>query len=54
MIRANPPAYKKNPLLAAQHALSPYSEREKKGLERSAWFNKEGMSHKIQSIGHAK
>jgi hypothetical protein len=59
MIRANPPEYKKNPLLAAQHALAPYSEREKKGMERSAWFNKEGSGYNLeqrtkpQTIGYA-
>lgn len=34
-------------MLAVQHALSAYSEQEKKGLERSAWFNKEGVSEKM-------
>ncbi|TLD34820.1 60S ribosomal protein [Venturia nashicola] len=59
MIRANPPEYRKNPMIAAQHALSPYTEREKKGLERSAWFNKEGSGYNLeqrtkpQTIGYA-
>lgn len=59
MIRANPPTYRKNPLLAAQHSLSSYSDREKKGLERSAWFAKEGSGYnfeqrtKPQTIGYA-
>jgi hypothetical protein len=59
MIRANPPKYSKNPLLTAQHALAPYSEREKKGIERSAWFNKEGSGYNLeqrtkpQTIGYA-
>ncbi|KAI9874602.1 MAG: hypothetical protein M1830_009577, partial [Pleopsidium flavum] len=42
MILANAPTYSKNPLLALQHSVYPYSERDKKGLERTEWFHKEG------------
>jgi pimeloyl-ACP methyl ester carboxylesterase len=59
MIRANPPEYKKNPLLAVQHAVSPYTEREKRGFERNTWFAKEGSGYNLeqrtkpQTIGYA-
>ena len=59
MIRANPPTWSKNPILAAQHALAPYNERERKGLERSKWFIVEGSGYnqeqrtKPQTIGYA-
>jgi pimeloyl-ACP methyl ester carboxylesterase len=41
MIYANPPTFGRNPLLALQHLLSPYSPSEKQGLERTDWFHKE-------------
>jgi hypothetical protein len=59
MIRANPPKYKKNPLLALQHAVTPYSEGEKHGLNRNTWFAKEGSGYNLeqrtkpQTIGYA-
>lgn len=59
MIPSKPPTWSKNPLLAAQHALAPYSEKEKKGLERNDWFVNEGrgynleQSTKPQTIGYA-
>jgi hypothetical protein len=59
MIRANPPEYKKNPLLALQHAVTPYSESEKQGLKRNTWFAKEGSGYNLeqrtkpQTIGYA-
>jgi pimeloyl-ACP methyl ester carboxylesterase len=59
MIRCNPPRYSSHPLLALQHAIFPYSEREKKGFERGNWFTKEGsgyrwtQSTKPQTIGYA-
>jgi pimeloyl-ACP methyl ester carboxylesterase len=57
--RASKPKYSKNPLLALQHALTPYSEREKEGLARTNWFLQEGsgyrheQSTKPQTIGYA-
>lgn len=43
-IRVNaPPGYLKHPILALQHATRPYTEKEKKGLERSARFREEGV-----------
>ncbi|KAK5120924.1 hypothetical protein LTR85_005708 [Meristemomyces frigidus] len=59
MIRANPPNWTSNPLLALQHSVQPYSERDKKGLARSKWFAEEGSGYRIlqstkpQTIGYA-
>lgn len=47
MIRASAPKITRNPALALQHALSPYSAAEKKGLERSEWFEKEGFGYNL-------
>ena len=58
MIQAQPPTYKKHPILAAQHAITHYSTREKEGLARSGWFGKEGIGYyyeqstKPQTIGY--
>ncbi|CZR68834.1 related to epoxide hydrolase [Phialocephala subalpina] len=43
-----PPTWSKNPLLALRHAVSPYTEKEKKGLERSQWFEKEGRGYNLE------
>ena len=46
------------PKLATQHAAEPYSELEKKGVERSEWFQTEGMGYnnlqstKPQTLGY--
>lgn len=59
MIRASPPTFGKHPLLAIQHALTPYSEADKKGFARSEWFINEGSAYrtlqstKPQTIGYA-
>lgn len=59
MIRANPPNWSSNPLLALSHAVTPYSDFEKKGLERQKWFMEEGSGYhllqrtKPQTIGYA-
>lgn len=59
LLLAHPPEFKKNPLLALQHALSPYTDAEKRGLERTKWFAKEAagynllQSTKPQTIGYA-
>ncbi len=42
LVVTGPPTFSQEPLLALQHALQPYSEREVKGLERNRWFNNEG------------
>ncbi|KAK4943789.1 hypothetical protein LTR10_016692 [Elasticomyces elasticus] len=43
-----PPTFLKHPLLAAEAALRPLSEREKQGAARSEWFRKEGFGYNIQ------
>lgn len=59
MIRANPPAFTSNPLLALQHALQPYSARDKAGFERTKWFMEEGTGYRLlqstkpQTLGYA-
>lgn len=53
------PKWTQNPVLALEDSLRPYTEREKKGLTRSAWFMKEGsgyrseQSTKPQTLGYA-
>ena len=59
MVKSLRPKFRITPLLALQHALMPYSAKEKAGLRRSEWFNKEGsgyrfeQSTKPQTIGYA-
>ncbi|KAK0841435.1 hypothetical protein LTS02_016838 [Friedmanniomyces endolithicus] len=59
MIRASAPTWTSHPLLALQHALQPYSQREKEGFERSKWFNEEGNGYRVlqctkpQTVGYA-
>lgn len=59
LIRAFPPRWKKNPWLALQHAIKPYSENEKKGFARGRWFTAEGSGYNVeqrtkpQTIGYA-
>ncbi|KAL9049577.1 MAG: hypothetical protein Q9162_007146 [Coniocarpon cinnabarinum] len=48
MIRANPPSFLSQPLLAAQHASTSYTDSEKAGLERRAWFMNEGSGYRDQ------
>lgn len=53
------PTWSNHPLLSLQHALIPYSEREKKGLQHSKWFLEEGSGYrteqgtKPQTLGYA-
>lgn len=59
MIRANPPQFTKHPLLTLQHAIMPYSVREKQDLKRREWFHEEGFGYnhlhrtRPQTIGFA-
>lgn len=59
MIRANPPTFTSNPLLALQHSLKPYTTAEKNGLARQDWFLKEGSGYrtlqgtKPQTLGYS-
>ncbi|KAG9246992.1 Alpha/Beta hydrolase protein [Calycina marina] len=42
------PKFKKNPILALQHSLAPYSEAEKAGFARTKWFLDEGRGYFIE------
>ena len=59
MIAAVQPEFKKNPILYLQHALTPYTQREKEGLERTSWFLSQGsgyrakQSTKPQTLGYS-
>lgn len=48
MVRAEKPTWTSNPLLALQHALTPYSERDHKGFARSKWFLEQGSGYRLQ------
>ena len=58
-IRGGTPSFFSQPLLAIQHALTPYSQREKAGLDRTNWFLKEGSGYRMeqgtkpQTLGYA-
>lgn len=47
MIRAGPPTWTKHPILSLQHALTPYSQAERDGFQRSQWFLKEGSGYRM-------
>ena len=59
MVRCSAPQYTKNPVLALQHAMFPYTDKEIEGLARYYWFDKEGsgyrwiQSTKPQTLGFA-
>ena len=59
MVRGHTPTFTSNPLLATQHALTPYSQRDRAGLARTSWFLKEGSGYrneqetKPQTLGYA-
>lgn len=46
MVRASAPSFASQPLLALQHALTPYTPTEKCGLERSDWFLTQGQAYR--------
>ena len=46
MVRAHAPSWTSQPLLALQHALTPYTASETAGLQRSAWFTGEGQAYR--------
>lgn len=48
MVRAHPPSFLRHPLLALQHALRPFSARDRSGLARSQWFLEEGAGYRAQ------
>lgn len=43
------PSFAEHPLLALEHALRPYSQREKEGMERTKWFMEEGSGYRAIS-----
>ncbi|KAI5864511.1 alpha/beta-hydrolase [Durotheca rogersii] len=45
---ANPPEYFKHPLLALQHAVTPYNSRERRGVTRTKWFETEGRGYNLE------
>ncbi|KAL3425026.1 epoxide hydrolase [Phlyctema vagabunda] len=47
LLAGGPPTFKKNPILALQHAVTPYTEHEKAGFERTQWFNSEGRGYNL-------
>ncbi|KAF2199229.1 alpha/beta-hydrolase [Delitschia confertaspora ATCC 74209] len=59
MVRANAPTWSSNPVLALQEKMSSYSLAEKRGMERSKWFEEEGFGYNLlqatkpQTIGYA-
>lgn len=48
MIRASAPSIFSHPILALQHAMTPYNKREKRGLEQTRWFLQEGSGYRLQ------
>jgi hypothetical protein len=48
MIAAQAPTFSKNPLLALQHSLTPYSTKDQAGFKRSEWFVKEGRGYNLE------
>ncbi|KAH8805611.1 Alpha/Beta hydrolase protein [Xylogone sp. PMI_703] len=48
MLRADPPTFTKHPLLALQHAITPYSAKDKEGFKRTEWFQKEGRGYFVE------
>ena len=59
MVRSLAPTWRRNPLLALQHKLTPYSQRDHAGFARTQWFLNEGAGYrweqetKPQTIGYA-
>lgn len=53
------PSWLEFPALALQHAITPYTEQEKKGFERTKWFLEEGSAYralqgtKPQTLGYS-
>lgn len=47
-IRANAPTLAKHPILYLQSLLTPYTAKEKAGLARTNWFQKEGYGYNFE------
>ena len=48
MIRGGRPSWTSNPILALQHAFTPYTSRDHAGLARTSWFFKTGSGYRTQ------
>lgn len=49
MVRSDgPPKWTQNPWQALKHAVTPYSERDKAGFERTKWFMEEGTGYRLE------
>ncbi|EHK96927.1 putative epoxide hydrolase [Glarea lozoyensis 74030] len=48
MLRAPPPKFKKNPILATQHKLTSYTKAEEEGFKRTEWFAQEGRGYYME------
>jgi pimeloyl-ACP methyl ester carboxylesterase len=46
MVRALAPTFTSHPALALQHAITPYTEKEEKGMQRSEWFTSQGQAYR--------
>jgi pimeloyl-ACP methyl ester carboxylesterase len=44
----DPPSFTSNPLLYLRHAVTAYTDQEKAGLRRTAWFRKEGYGYNLE------
>lgn len=59
MVTGQPPNWRSNPLLALQHAFTPYTLQEQLGLARTKWFLTKGNGYhkqqrtKPQTLGYA-
>lgn len=59
MIDTTPPGWSTNPVLALQHAVTPYSAIEKRGWARTMWFFKTARGYDVeqrtkpQTVGYA-
>lgn len=47
MVRAHAPGFLSQPVRAAAHAVTPYSAVEKRGMERTAWFQQHGNAYRL-------
>jgi pimeloyl-ACP methyl ester carboxylesterase len=46
MVRALPPSFTSHPFIALKHAVTPYTESEAKGMQRSSWFTSQGQAYR--------
>jgi len=59
VLNSVPPKLTSNPILWLQHQLSPYSQKEREGIQRTEWFMNEGRGYNVlqgtkpQTLGYA-